>query len=184
MLAILGCLLLLCACSGVLQRSTPPESILSLGDSAEELDVPVMPGRTITYGLQVLQNLSDSPVTLHSARLTGPATTEPVKVGIPRIVGPERRLGAVAAAGTFPPKSLRGVKLHPLEGASVEPKAMVGPEGYELLFPVTPAARGRFTFDAIEITFEHEGQIYTLRHEDILTLCVSNDPNATCRPRP
>lgn len=77
---------------------------------------PALPGRRLAFGVTVVLNLSDEPVTLRAARF---ANADPgLVVEDAFVLGPGRRIGASSSFDPFPGRGTRtaGVPLEPLDG--------------------------------------------------------------------
>jgi hypothetical protein len=162
----------------LIQRDTEPGPGPLYNRADDDFSFPVPTGRPIMYGVPVLHNAGEDPVTLVSAT---PAKTSPgLRVIDVLAAGAGRGNEFFAGDRRFPPRPNEIKGLRPVPGTVVPPdRTPAGREGVELVFGLQMDRPGRYVIDGIRVRYEVAGDV----HEEVfvfrLAACAARGADAT-----
>lgn len=173
------CGLALVACSPHNANDTGGEPVLLVEPPPHGWSVAASSGQAFTDGFEVLLLDRDGAATIKSVAIDGDAEIELVGA---LLALPEKRLiGAVQYDSNFPP---RDPDLGPsasfveAAGARLERRPAATDDqniGYELLLGLRVSEQGRYTREAVVVTYESGGSTRQLRIPAELVVCVEMD---------
>lgn len=140
-------------------------------NSNESLAFPVRVGKPFGFGLPVLRNRSDAPMTLQGARLDGDSGG--LEVLRTQAAGADRRLDLVANSLQLP-YIARNQRPRPLEGAVVPAAASkTGRRGVEVILTLRAPAKGRYAFDGLRVDFSQNGDSFSKTFAYPVRICAT-----------
>jgi hypothetical protein len=140
-------------------------------NSNESLGFPARVGKPFGFGLPVLRNRSDEPVTLKGASLDGGSGG--LEVLRTQAAGEDRRLNLVANSLQLPYIN-RNQHPHPLEGAVVAPAtSKAGRRGVEVILTLRAPAKGRYAFDGLRVDFSQNGDSFSKTFPYPVRICAT-----------
>lgn len=130
-------------------------------------------GRPTAYGIPVVFNRGDRPITLRRA---WPARATPgLGVRDVLVAGSRRRFELVSRDD--PPRFRDLTDLHPLEGFKVAPmSSAAGKRGVELVFILSAARKGRYGFRGVQVDYSVGGEDYREVFPNSYVACVGDPP--------
>lgn len=144
------------------------------------LTIPVPVDRPETYGVPVVFNSGDQPVTLRRASFSRP--TPGLEVLDVMVAGSERGPALVSSDARYaddPRGFLDFEDLHSIEGFRVEPTSdPVGERGVELVFVFRARRKGSYESRGVDVEYEVGGEQYREVFPNSLRTCVGDPPVA------